>query len=179
MPTTPGAISGPTAVCAGSAAAYSVSPVANATSYAWTIPTGAVISGSTTGNIISVIWGSSGGTITVRSINPCGLSSARSLSVAVSTCPAIAKTQDDSPPADVFPNPARDNVRIAFHNVKPERRVIHLYDLSGKEIMNRDILLTRKNEVFLLDLKKIPAGSCNLRIENESGSVQAIKFIVE
>ncbi len=47
--------------------------VNNATSYQWTIPTGAVISGSTDGNSITVNFGTSSGNITVKGVSSCGI----------------------------------------------------------------------------------------------------------
>lgn len=59
----PGAISGNTSVCAGSMYTYSVSPVSGATSYTWTIPSGAT--GSSTTNSINVTFGTTSGPISV------------------------------------------------------------------------------------------------------------------
>ena len=47
----------------------------------WTVPSGAVIVGPTTGASILVQWGSTSGSITVKATNACGTSAARSLSM--------------------------------------------------------------------------------------------------
>ena len=87
LPQTAGQISGPTEICSytGSLdeATYQIDEVVSATSYLWTVPAGATIVGNSTGNSINVSYGnaSASGYVTVRAVNSCGTSSARSLSV--------------------------------------------------------------------------------------------------
>lgn len=66
------AISGPLRVCRNKTFVYSVAPVANATSYTWTLPYGA--SGTSTSNTIHVTFNGcfSSGIIRVRANNECG-----------------------------------------------------------------------------------------------------------
>ncbi len=85
-PSQPGTISGNASVCAASSQTYSISSVPTATGYTWTLPSG--WSGSSTTTSITVTAGSSGGTISVTANNSCGSSSARTLSVSVTTIPA-------------------------------------------------------------------------------------------
>ena len=82
-PSPPGPISGNTLVCQGSSYTYTISSVPSATSYTWTLPSG--WSGSSTSTSISVIAGSSGGTISVTANNNCGSSDASTLAVEVSS----------------------------------------------------------------------------------------------
>ena len=79
QPANAGAITGASTVCAGTTGViYTVPPIANATSYSWTLPIGA--SGSSTTNTITVHYSSAAqaGDITVKGINDCGLSGASS-----------------------------------------------------------------------------------------------------
>jgi hypothetical protein len=85
IPEQPGAISGETTVCRNSSHTYSISPVSGATSYSWTLPPGWTGSSGTTS--IDVTAGTSGGTISVTASNSCSTSSARTLSVLVTTIP--------------------------------------------------------------------------------------------
>jgi hypothetical protein len=82
-PVRPPSISGSTTACNGDIATYSIASVARATSYVWTMPTGAsIISGEGT-NIITVSFGATftGGAITVASSNGCGTSAVRSRTI--------------------------------------------------------------------------------------------------
>jgi hypothetical protein len=75
LPGNAGIIIGSPSVCDGDdQIPYSVAPVANATSYQWTVPAGAVIiSGGGTANIIvNFATGASSGAISVMGLNSCG-----------------------------------------------------------------------------------------------------------
>ncbi|MFM7104895.1 MAG: T9SS type A sorting domain-containing protein, partial [Flavobacteriales bacterium] len=75
-PAAPTAISGPAGVCRNSTGqVFTVTPVAGATSYAWTLPTGA--SGTSTTNSITLSFSSTynTGNLCVRAVNICGQSS--------------------------------------------------------------------------------------------------------
>ena len=70
-----GNISGPSAVCQGSTGlVFTVAPIANATSYTWSVPQGAtIISGAGTGSImVDLAMSSTTGQITVYGSNSCG-----------------------------------------------------------------------------------------------------------
>jgi len=69
---TPGAITGATTVCSGQVGPYSITPVAGATSYAWTVPAGSVSTSSTATTVVT--FGTASGTVCVASVNGCGTS---------------------------------------------------------------------------------------------------------
>ena len=78
----PGPISGPAGACRGqNGVMFCVPPITGATSYIWTLPSGAT--GSSTGNCITVNFSNSynGGNICVKFVSPCGTSPEACLSV--------------------------------------------------------------------------------------------------
>ncbi|HEY5470591.1 MAG TPA: gliding motility-associated C-terminal domain-containing protein [Bacteroidales bacterium] len=86
IPNTPGTISGTATQCPSLAGqVYSISSVANATTYAWTVPTGWSITAGQGTISVSVTTGLTGdnGDISVTAGNSCGTSSASSLAVTV------------------------------------------------------------------------------------------------
>ncbi len=93
LPTAPVAINGPTGVCAlmGSAATatYTISPVAGAVSYNWTVPTGATLSSGNGTTSITVSYSTSfvTGNISVQAVANCGSSAAKTLAI-TKTLPA-------------------------------------------------------------------------------------------
>jgi len=90
-PDASGSISGANAVQQGqSAVVYSIPAIANATTYSWTLPSGA--SGSSTTNSISVNYGALAisGTLSVRGINACGSGASSSLAITVSLSSPVA-----------------------------------------------------------------------------------------
>jgi hypothetical protein len=88
----PGNITGPlTGVCSNSNVTYSVAAVSGATSYLWSVPSGATIVSGQGSTSIVVIYGNSvgtnascgGTTICVQAVNACGNSAARSIVVSL------------------------------------------------------------------------------------------------
>ena len=93
LPESAGTISGNTSVCQGeSSIVYSVSAINNATSYTWTLPTGAT--GASTTNSITVNYSKTAlsGNITVKGHNDCGDGVVYSLPVTVNQLPVISLT---------------------------------------------------------------------------------------
>jgi hypothetical protein len=83
----PDPISGLSTVCAGETnVAYEISEVPEASSYEWSVPSGATIL-TNTGNRITVEFGSSPGEVTVATVNDCGTSTPSSMSVSVLQVP--------------------------------------------------------------------------------------------
>ena len=89
LPGTTGSITGPVAVCQNTAGlVYSTTTVANATGYAWTVPSGWLITAGQNTTSITATAGSTGGNITVTANNSCGNSVNTSiLPVSVNTPP--------------------------------------------------------------------------------------------
>jgi len=92
-PVAAGTISGATTVCQGQTnVTYSVPVITNATSYVWTLPTGAIGTSST--NSITVNYGTTAisGNITVKGANSCGYGTSSSLAITVNPLPNAAGT---------------------------------------------------------------------------------------
>lgn len=92
LPFPPSQIQGPIAVCDPTTATYSITPIANADTYSWSISGGTVDSASTTNPEVSVTWNTPGtGVLTVTPINGCGSSpTSNSINVIVHPSTAIA-----------------------------------------------------------------------------------------
>lgn len=90
LPGTASAISGNTTVCQGEAGvAYSVSPISGASTYSWSVPSGATINtGQGTLNItVDFGTGASAGNISVAGQNSCGSGTAYNKAITVNTLP--------------------------------------------------------------------------------------------
>ncbi|MEY5047388.1 MAG: hypothetical protein RLZZ175_747 [Bacteroidota bacterium] len=93
IPANTGTISGVTTICQNQSTSYSVTSVANATNYTWTVPTGATITSVSGTNSITVLLGTSSGNVTVKASNSCGNAlSASSLAVNVTNGASAAGT---------------------------------------------------------------------------------------
>jgi hypothetical protein len=86
-----GTISGLGTICAGqTGVGYSISAVGGATSYIWTVPSGASVASGQGTTSITVNWGSSGGNVTVTPANANGCTgNSSSLSVTVNPNPLV------------------------------------------------------------------------------------------
>jgi len=116
-PNTPGTISGTADICPGTSQTYSISPVANATSYNWSVPSGWTINSGQNSNSITVTAGTAGqnGNISVNASDDCGTSADNTLAVTVKNgtpntpgtisgtadiCPGTSQTYSISPVAN-------------------------------------------------------------------------------
>jgi hypothetical protein len=93
LPSTAGSITGQAIVCQGlTGVTYSIESISGASTYLWTLPSGA--NGSSTTNSITVDFGISAvsGDITVKGQNSCGNGALSTLSVTVNALPADAGT---------------------------------------------------------------------------------------
>jgi len=89
LPLAPGTITGPTNVCAGELADYSVAAVTGVANN-WTVPSGSTINSGQGTPAISVLWGSNSGPVVVDAENSCGTGPSSTLNVTVETIPGAA-----------------------------------------------------------------------------------------
>ena len=103
IPPAPGTITGTTTINQFAAGiGYSIPAVTGATNYTWTVPSGAtIVSGQGTLGIL-VNFGSTGGTISVRSENSCGKSLFTNIEIAMCYLPAAPEVVNG--PSEVIPN---------------------------------------------------------------------------
>ncbi|MCX6281791.1 MAG: right-handed parallel beta-helix repeat-containing protein [Bacteroidetes bacterium] len=90
IPSAAGTISGPASVCTSeTGVGYTVPPVTSATSYTWTVPSGATITSGATTNSITVDFGpvATSGNVTVYGSNSCGNGASSSLIISVNPIP--------------------------------------------------------------------------------------------
>ncbi|MFC6997061.1 ice-binding family protein [Rufibacter roseus] len=88
MPSTPNNITGPTQACANAQeVVYSVGAVSGATAYEWAVPEGWEITSGQGSATIKVTTGTSGGAISVKAENGCGISQAKTIAVTTINAP--------------------------------------------------------------------------------------------
>jgi gliding motility-associated-like protein len=95
-PSAAGIITGPTILCSGSVdQEYSVPLIPNATSYEWTLPTGAVITSGLNTNRIKVNFGSGvvSGNVVVKGVNSCGFGQSTTLPITIVPSPTLSSPQ--------------------------------------------------------------------------------------
>lgn len=132
-PSAPTAVNGNAAVCAGSTVVYSVSPVAGATSYTWTLPGG--WTGTSTSNTISATIGSSSGQVAVAAKNCCGSSQPVTLDVNVSVCTGIKEELKNGTQFIISPNPNKGSFTIK--GTATENSKLEIYNNLGQLVYSK------------------------------------------
>ena len=132
---TPGTITGPATVCPNQTGlAYSIAAVAGATTYNWTVPTGASITAGQNSTAITVNSGATAGSVKVNSGNSCGNSAYKTLAVSLLTSCREALIQEDKDfDSHVFPNPTNSQFTMARDPSTGSNVVLILRDLAGRE----------------------------------------------
>jgi hypothetical protein len=95
LPDNPGAITGPSSLCQGQAAIFSIPAANNASSYTWTVPPGVTILSGQGSTSIAVNWNATAnGNVCVTAVNACGVSAQQScLPVALLAAPVTTAPQ--------------------------------------------------------------------------------------
>ena len=108
LPATPASITGAASVCPSQVGVTFTTPTVTGVTQLWTVPTGATITAGQSTTSMTCNWGAVAGNVTLRSVNACGQSAARSKTVTLLTCmeeeggaPVEARTSD----LNVYPNP--------------------------------------------------------------------------
>jgi PKD repeat protein len=116
LPQPPSSITGPSSVCSGQQGVQFSTPANASYTYSWSKPNSVtLVAGQGTANV-TMNWGSSSGSVSVKSVNACGSSTAFSKSVTVTTCmEEIKPSMDDAAESDrleVYPNPTSGHFSI-------------------------------------------------------------------
>jgi stress response protein SCP2 len=91
LPTAAGIITGTATVCQGqNSVSYTVPSITNATSYIWTLPSGATGTSTTNSITVSYIPSAVSGNITVKGTNTCGNGATSTKAITVNSLPAVA-----------------------------------------------------------------------------------------
>ena len=126
----------PSSVCANSNASYSIASVPSATSYNWTVPTGATITAGQGTAAISVHYGTAAGNITCAATNICGTGVTKTLAITMH-CRLISEENSQLRSqfeTKLFPNPASDFISVTTNST--EKVKLEIYDLNGRLLLS-------------------------------------------
>jgi PKD-like domain/Concanavalin A-like lectin/glucanases superfamily len=157
-------ITGPTSVCAfQTGLGYSIPTVVGASSYLWTVPSGAnIISGQGT-STIQMNMGNSTGFVTVSGVNACGSGQASNKSVQV-----VCKEGEELPGTQVLiasPNPFRENFTVRISGKANGAIQGFVLNMMGQIVERFDL----KDGVADLLGKELSAGFYIVKVETKSG----------
>ncbi|MFN8153723.1 MAG: MopE-related protein [Bacteroidia bacterium] len=185
-PGQPSIISGPTAICSGTAnVAYEINTVAGASSYQWVVPSaiGTIASGQGTKQI-SVNFNVTTATnqvISVKASNACGTGATRSLSgisVGPGNCGTPREAISGISKVEVFPNPATTTVNIRFESETEQSFTLSLIDLSGRVIYTTGGQTQEGMNQQEINLDQLSSGMYYVSLNSETFH-QQIRLMVE
>lgn len=110
-------ISGDTTVCAGTSnITYSVSPIANATSYIWTLPAGATGTSSTNSITVNFSGVALSGDIVVQGNSAYGVGAHSSIHITVDPCTGVSDLNDRKEDLKIIYDPIDHFIQLSFSN---------------------------------------------------------------
>ncbi len=162
-PATPASITGPASVCpSASGLIFSTPAVTGATSYAWTVPTGASITAGTGTSSIIVKWGTIAGSVSVKSVNACGTNAtARTYAVALAAC-RLGEEPTEEASVLVYPNPGKDIFHVRTAGLEGSH--LRVTDMLGREILRTEIQMNETQ----VELSRMPSATYFFRIEGNN-----------
>jgi PKD-like domain/Secretion system C-terminal sorting domain len=175
-PDIPISITGPVSVCDSQpGVAYSTAAVANASSYNWTIPSGATFASGQGTTAINVNFGATPatGNVRVRAQNSCANSSYRTLSVTINNCPRLGEIDDDQ--IFISPNPFTNEATLYIPDALKTTSDIIIYNVLGKAV--RRISGEQKTQI-LISKQELNSGIYILRFIADDGE-HILRFMIQ
>ena len=179
LPGAAGVITGKSDPCRGqNGYQYSVEEITGATSYLWTVPEGATISGIPDGKEIAVDFSleAISGDITVKGGSACGTGAASNKPLILNDCSAIPEN-GKTKQVFFYPNPANDFVNLSFNKSYPQISLM-ISDIKGSIIFEETVLNAIPGMVKKIDVSAFEKGVYLLKLQsNDQVSIE--KLIVQ
>jgi len=164
-PSAAGIITGNTNICSQTTnIVYTIPVIAGASSYIWTLPTGA--NGTSTTNSISLTYGSgsASGNLKVKGHNDCGDGSEASLAITV--CLGVGIEDNSiSNKIEVFPNPTKDLFYVTINKPFNYDFKVEICNSFGQVLQT--ILKQQRDNKFSVDLANFPKGIYVIRFSDK------------
>jgi PKD repeat protein len=173
MPAVPGDITGDIQGCQGYTEIYTVSPIANANSYVWSLdPAEAGTVVSQTMNEISILWSSTyegAAIIKVCGVNECGEGGwSADFNVAVENCVGIGEN-DNNASLSIYPNPSNGKFTIELN--ANDVVSINLINALGESVYTIESVEVKGNFYKTIETGNLSEGVYYLKIEGESTTI--------
>jgi hypothetical protein len=148
LPATPASITGAASVCPNQTGVVFTTPAVTGVTQLWAVPTGATITAGQSTTSMNCTWGNAAGSVTVRSVNACGQSAARSKTVSLLTCmteQGDAPVELRTPELNVYPNPntglftVQTNVAGRYQLLNGMGQLLEEFSLGGEQKTSKDV----------------------------------------
>jgi hypothetical protein len=156
-----GPVTGASSVCAGDGGTYSVTPVANAINYTWTVPAGTQILTGQGTSAITVTAGNTSGNIMVAMTDSCGIDTTV-FPLTVNVCAGI-QSVSNSVSINVYPNPNDGACTVSIANAS-SATMLEIIDLQGKVVYSENMSDVNGSVTKQLDLSSLAGGAYFLKV---------------
>ncbi len=183
----PTGLSGPTNNICQPTGTYTINPVANATSYFWTVPQGVTITSGQGTTSIDVAYDSTftSGYVSVMALSSCETSNPAYL--AISGCNSTTRTMDPLAPvasaeliiSDAYPNPTNEKFSFNIQSPFDGDVDMEIYDAQGKLIFAEKKILVQGSNIISQDVNFESRGIILVRIISNNGTVVTRTVIVQ
>lgn len=188
LPDSPTAILGPACVASNSNGnAFSINPIATASSYTWTGPVGSHITGNgvTSANnvlttpattvLVSFASVNSTSTLKVRAINNCGNGALKSLTLSV--CPSARLGSSSDEGTTLYPNPVVGSATIKFFSENNSNSEVIIEDLTGRVALQQTLTTSVGWNELVLNLNELNSGVyfLHLKVANDLQVIRILK----
>ena len=164
---------------------FSTASVANQT-YTWTVPVGATIKSGQGTNSVVVNYGSLTGskTITVKTTNSCGLSSAvKSATLTKGSCPVVSNGRlsqtSNVSVTGMYPNPTSDSFNLELSATKSADVSVTVYSFDGIVVSTKNVQLSEGTNVLNENLSSQRNGIYLVKIIDSITGLETIKKIIK
>jgi hypothetical protein len=178
-PTAAGLITGKDTVCKGHTGyAYSIPVIANATSYIWTLPSGATISSGSGTNAITVDFSLTAvtGDISVYGRNTCGNGTPGTKNLLVDDCSGINDNALNAA-IRIYPNPADKELFIAVSGSEKQLNLL-VTDVQGQVVYKETLTGITAGYTKRIDVSGFAKGIYFIKLSN-SNRVFIDKVVVD
>ncbi|MFZ0280033.1 MAG: T9SS type A sorting domain-containing protein [Bacteroidales bacterium] len=170
----PSLISGPVTIDEGTTnVVYSISPIQNILGYSWSVPSGAIITGGSGSNSITVDYPSDAksGNIVVSGVDLCGQGPPSKLAVTLVEIPVgIDPVQDPgNTEADflIYPNPANSCFTLKSKGSPDKPELLTILSTSGQSLKTINIRNGSAENEYLVEVPDLPTGIYLVLIKTE------------
>ncbi|MBK7432382.1 MAG: T9SS type A sorting domain-containing protein [Bacteroidetes bacterium] len=177
-------ITGPASVCKSNAAvAYTISPVAGASSYSWLVTGGATITPAPSGLSATVNYNtaiSTSAVVRANAYNACGISANALKNVTVSLlCREANANVISTTEFSAYPNPTTGKLTLSFDSETKSKYLVEVENIIGVKMLVEVVNLQEGNNLHELDLSTYAKGMYFLSIKAEGAETKTIRIVVE
>lgn len=164
---------------------FSIPATVGASSYTWTVPTGAtIVSGQNTNSVV-VNYGTLTGnqTIKVAAANICGVSTAvKSVTLTRGNCPTAKESEANSllvNEVKLYPNPANNVFNVELNASADAQMEMTVYSMNGSLVSSKNIQLIEGNNTITEDISYLSNGIYFVKFNNTSTNEMIIKKLIK